>query len=434
MCTQCVVTKQCCFYKMATRGERLARKCTAKRGRSLVNDELQARLKQIKTILQKTTEECNQEELNILRESPEMVREIERRAVKQATAKARIREVCDSPDEIVQKATQLANAIRNANFLVVYTGAGVSTAASIPDYRGPNGIWTKLSKGETIKNCTNLSDAEPTLTHMSILKLYQERHVKHVVSQNCDGLHLRSGLPGQALSEVHGNMYMEVCTECDPERTYIRTFDVTERTALRRHNTGRMCHVCGGKLRDTIVHFGEKGCLEWPLNWQGAIDAGKATDCIVCLGSSLKVLKRYNSLWGMTRTKARRPQLFIVNLQWTPKDTSATLKINGRCDDVMQLVMEKLGLEIPEYKRKNDPLFRLCMPLREHEVATKTTKNMEPRNSEQTNGEAKHASLQDVKREEQDGVEWDNGEHLGAGWYGKGCAKLKKPRKRRKLK
>ena len=64
---------------------------------------------------------------------------------------------------------------------------------------------------------------------------------------------------------------------------------MTERTALRRHSTGRICHFCGAKLRDTIVHFGEKGCLEWPLNWQGAIDAGKATDCIVCLGSSLKV-------------------------------------------------------------------------------------------------------------------------------------------------
>ena len=59
---------------------------------------------------------------------------------------------------------------------------------------------------------------------------------------------------------------------------------------------------------------------------------------------------------------------------------------------------------------------------------------MEPRNSEQTNGETKPTLLQDVKHEEQDEVEWDNGEHLGAGWYGKGCAKLKKPRKRRKLK
>lgn len=83
--------------------------------------------------------------------------------------------------------------------------------------------------------------------------------------------------------------HCQVCTECEAERTYVRTFDVTEKTALRRHNTGRLCHICGSKLRDTIVHFGEKGSLEWPLNWQGAIDAGKATDCIVCLGSSLKV-------------------------------------------------------------------------------------------------------------------------------------------------
>ncbi|XP_028415928.1 NAD-dependent protein deacetylase sirtuin-7-like [Dendronephthya gigantea] len=423
---------------MATSREGLTRKCTVKRGSSLVNDELQARLKQIKSILQKGTDECSQEELNILRESPEMVQEIERRAIKQANAKARKIEVCDSPEELVAKATQLANAIKEANFVVVYTGAGVSTAASIPDYRGPNGIWTKLSKGESIKNCTNLSDAEPTLTHMSILKLYQERHVKHVVSQNCDGLHLRSGLPSEALSEVHGNMYIEVCTECEPERAYVRTFDVTEKTALRRHNTGRMCHICGGKLRDTIVHFGEKGCLEWPLNWQGAIDAGKATDCIVCLGSSLKVLKRYNSLWGMTRTKARRPQLYIVNLQWTPKDTSATLKINGRCDDIMQLVMAKLGLDIPGYKRKHDPLFRLSTPLREHELCTKTTKNfevlLESRANEHLNGETNPCSIQDVKHLEQDAVEWDNREHLGAGWYGKGYAKLKKPRKRRKLK
>ncbi len=78
---------------MATSRERLARKCTAKRGRSLVNDELQARLKQIKTILRKETDECSQEELNILRESPEMVQEIERRAVKQANVKARVKEV-----------------------------------------------------------------------------------------------------------------------------------------------------------------------------------------------------------------------------------------------------------------------------------------------------------------------------------------------------
>ncbi|OWK14174.1 SIRT7 [Cervus elaphus hippelaphus] len=296
-------------------------------------------------------------------------------------------QVCDDPEELQRKVRELASAVRNAKYLVVYTGAGISTAASIPDYRGPNGVWTLLQKG---------------------------RSVQHVVSQNCDGLHLRSGLPRSAMSELHGNMYIEVCTACTPNREYVRVFDVTERTALHRHQTGRTCHKCGGQLRDTIVHFGERGTLGQPLNWEAATEAASKADTILCLGSSLKVLKKYPHLWCMTKPPSRRPKLYIVNLQWTPKDDWAALKLHGRCDDVMQLLMDELGLEIPRYSRWQDPIFSLATPLRAGEEGSHSRKSLCRSREEPGPGDR--------------GAPLSSAPILG-GWFGRGCTKRTKRKK-----
>ncbi|XP_071106433.1 uncharacterized protein [Haliotis cracherodii] len=351
---------------------RKARKCKFLRQVS-AKDEIHARFKQIRDILKKAEDERTNEETSILKESPEVVKAVQKREKIQHAQKQRELEIEDEPDILKLKCQQLANAIKASNKIVIYTGAGISTAASIPDYRGPNGVWTLLKQGKELQ-AQDLCDAEPTYTHMGITQLYREGHLKHVVSQNCDGLHIRSGLTRQVLSEVHGNMFIEQCKECKPHREYIRLFDVTEKTGVRRHETGRKCHKCNNSLRDTIVHFGEKGGYKSPYRWKEAVKAANNCDLILCLGSSLKILKKYSCLWCMNLQLQKRPKLYIVNLQWTPKDNVATLKINGRCDDVMQQVISCLGYEVPAYKREIDPIFSLSTPLRKRELKTTSKK------------------------------------------------------------
>ncbi|XP_004861037.1 NAD-dependent protein deacetylase sirtuin-7 isoform X3 [Heterocephalus glaber] len=274
---------------MAAGGLSRSERKAAERVRRLREEQQRERLRQVSRILRKAAAERSAEEGRLLAESEDLVTELQGRSRRREGLKRRQEEVCDDPEELRKKVQELASAVRNARYLVVYTGAGISTAASIPDYRGPNGVWTLLQKGRSVSRAADLSEAEPTLTHMSITRLHEQKLVQHVVSQNCDGLHLRSGLPRTAISELHGNMYIEVCTSCIPNREYVRVFDVTERTALHRHQTGRTCHKCGAQLRDTIVHFGERGTLGQPLNWEAATEAASKADTILCLGSSLKV-------------------------------------------------------------------------------------------------------------------------------------------------
>ncbi|KAH3872391.1 uncharacterized protein LOC127868756 [Dreissena polymorpha] len=376
----------------------------------LLKQESKNNSKKVSRILKKHEHERTESEKEHLANHQDIVKRIRKNREKKKISELRNQETEDNEEELQRKCDQLADILKKSKKTVIYTGAGISTAASIPDYRGPQGVWTLLKKGEEISP-QDLSDAEPTLTHMCITELHKKGHVKHVVSQNCDGLHLRSGLPRQTLSEVHGNMFIEICYQCKRHREYLRLFDVTENTGVRRHSTGRKCHFCDGDLKDTIVHFGEKGGLKSPYHWKEAVRAANRCDVILCLGSSLKILKKYSCLWCMERAKHKRPKLVIVNLQWTPKDESATLKINGKCDVVMDRVMRRMGYEVPQYVRTEDPIYQLATPLRPCEEDTTSKKILqcpEPVTSGHEHGISRTPTPSDSSSDSTDETESDN--------------------------
>lgn len=92
---------------------------------------------------------------------------------------------------------------------------------------------------------------------MAMVELINKGILKHIISQNCDGLHRRSGIPADKISEVHGNTNLEKCKKCGKD--YMRDFRTRNSQKVHEHQTGRKCDnaSCGGNLYDTIINFGE---------------------------------------------------------------------------------------------------------------------------------------------------------------------------------
>ena len=131
-------------------------------------------------------------------------------------------EIAESDDVIEAQATKLAELIRDSKHFIAFTGAGVSTSAGIADFRGPQGVWTLRAQGrdDEIESKDTLQ-AIPTPTHMALVELQDRGVLKYLVSQNCDGLHRRSGILPDRISELHGNSNKEWCRDgCGQE--YIR--------------------------------------------------------------------------------------------------------------------------------------------------------------------------------------------------------------------
>ncbi|KAM5190076.1 NAD-dependent protein deacylase sirtuin-6 isoform 4-T4 [Callospermophilus lateralis] len=235
-------------------------------------------------------------------------------------------EIFDPPEELERKVRELAQLVSRASHVVFHTGAGISTGAGIPDFRGPRGVWTMEERGLAPQFDTTFESARPTKTHMALVQLERVGLLRFLVSQNVDGLHVRSGFPRQYVRDtVVGTMGLKA--------------------------TGRLCtmakarglRACRGELRDTI------------LDWEDALpdrdlaradEASRTADLSITLGTSLQIRPSGNLPLA---TKRRGGRLVIVNLQPTKHDRHADLRIHGYVDQVMTRLMKHLGLEIPAW-------------------------------------------------------------------------------------
>ena len=178
--------------------------------------------RKLKAALREPSPQRSDESSALIRAHPEATARLRVSIAKAEKAKkqqeANATEIEDDDATLQAKVDELAHLLQQAQHAVVYTGAGLSTAASIPDYRGPQGLWTLHNKkrpgaAQGAKNAPcaaraamgqSFAETKPTAGHMALAALVCKGVIKQIISQNVDGLHSRSGLKPSMLCELHG--------------------------------------------------------------------------------------------------------------------------------------------------------------------------------------------------------------------------------------
>ncbi|KAI9589197.1 NAD-dependent protein deacetylase Sirt6 [Glossina fuscipes] len=252
----------------------------------------------------------------------------------------------DNESEINEKVNKLAEWLQDAKHVVVHTGAGISTSAGIPDFRGPNGVWTLERKGEKPNVNVSFNDAIPTTTHMALRGLISKGYIQYIVSQNIDGLHMKSGVTRNCISELHGNIFVEQCNKC--RHQFVRPS--TTGTVGQKPCGGACRRRCrGGILLDNVLDW-EHDLPERDLDM--ALMHSTLADINITLGTTLQIIPSGNL---PLKNKKNGGKLIICNLQPTKHDKKADLIIHAYVDDVMSKLCKRLGLEIDAYDPLDDP-------------------------------------------------------------------------------
>jgi len=235
------------------------------------------------------------------------------------------------------------NLLRGALRIVALTGAGISTEAGIPDFRGPDGVWTRNPAAEKLSHLSvYLEDAdvrraawrarldapiwsaEPTAGHRALVDLENRGTLHTIVTQNVDGLHQAAGSSPELVVEVHGTSRVTACWTCGERQP---TSAVLER--VRAGDDDPACERCGGILKTATISFGQS--LD-PEDLERAQLAAFGSDVLIAIGSTLEV----QPVAGIVPLAKRAgAAIVIVNAGPTRYDALADLVIRGRIGQVL---------------------------------------------------------------------------------------------------
>jgi NAD-dependent SIR2 family protein deacetylase len=223
--------------------------------------------------------------------------------------------------DLEQRIDTLARWMFESKHLVVFTGAGISTESGLPDFRGPDGLWTRREKGLPTKS-RPFDSAEPNTGHMAIFELQELGKLAFLISQNIDNLHLGSGIRPDLLAELHGNVTKLRCSRCEFE--------------LDRSSDLAICPSCGGKLVSSVVNFGQslpRKALE------ASYQHSQNCDLFLVVGSSLVVTPAADMPRVALQAGAR---LVIINQGETPFDRLAHLRFSEGIGEVLPPAVARL--------------------------------------------------------------------------------------------
>lgn len=262
---------------------------------------------------------------------------------------------------------RLAEALAATRQFAALTGAGISTESGIPDYRGPDGTWSKHTPiyyadyvrnpviqrrywARSLNGFRNFRDAQPNAGHRSLAALEGVGRAGCVVTQNVDRLHIKAG--SRNVVELHGENTTVQCIECDYREPRLQTqarlewenrhvlLPVDDRGDAEEVQVPR-CPKCGNLVKPAVVFFGESVPAEAT---QRAMDAVASSDALLVVGSSLTVWSGYRLVRA---ARDWHKPVYILNIGPTRADGEADMKVEAPAGESLRAIAACLGVFVP---------------------------------------------------------------------------------------